>query len=134
MCIVAGILLIAFGVIELDEAQTLADRSEVATGTVLERRSSAPRANTTFVVKFVTHSGRTVVGETWRVVENPKVGDQIQIEYDPDDPTLVQGADWGHNSWWTLIYFGSAALVVALGVAYSFERQPATKQRESTGD
>ena len=42
MCILAGVLLGAFGVMELDEAHALAHRSQVATGTVIERnRTSA---------------------------------------------------------------------------------------------
>jgi hypothetical protein len=33
----------------------------------------------------------------------------------------MQAADWGHNYWLAMIFFAGAALVVTLGVWFSFE-------------
>jgi hypothetical protein len=123
MCVVAGVVLSVVGTVTFTEVYTLAHRSEVVTGTVIDKQSSLRRPRPTITVKFVTRSGRTVVGETWRFETEPEVGDRIPVEDDPQDPTVMQAADWGHDYWLELIFFGAAALVVALGVVNSFKRE-----------
>jgi hypothetical protein len=120
MCILGGLVLSAVGAANFDDIYTLAHRSEVVTGTVVDKRTGL-RGPTEIGIKFITRSGETVVADTWRVDHEPNIGDQIQVEYDPLEPTLIQGADWGHDYWLTLIFFGVAAVVVAGGVVSSFE-------------
>jgi hypothetical protein len=82
MGLVAGVVLSGVVVVNYDEIYTLAHRSEIVTGTVIDKQTSL-RGPTTIVVKFITRSGQTVIGETWRVDHEPERGDQIQVEYDP---------------------------------------------------
>jgi hypothetical protein len=120
MCILCGVTLSAVGAAYFDDIYTLAHRSEVVTGTVIDKRTGW-RGPTEIGIKFITRSGETVVADTWRFDHEPNVGDQIQVEYDPHEPTLIQGADWGHDYWLTLIFFGGAGVVVVGGVVSSFE-------------
>jgi hypothetical protein len=120
MCILCGVILSAVGAAYFDDIYTLAHRSEVVKGTVIGKRIGWRRP-TEIEIKFITRSGETVVAGTWHFDHEPNVGDQIQVEYDPHEPTLIQGADWGHNYWLPLIFFGGAGVVVVGGVVSSFE-------------
>lgn len=126
-----AVLLSAVGAATFDDIYTLAHRSEIVTGTVVKKDASLRRP-TDVTVRFITRAGQTVVADTSRIDHEPNVGDQIQIEYDPEEPSRMQGADWGHNYWLALSAFAPAALLLTVGVLDAFPREsPPPTDRKS---
>lgn len=122
-----GAVFVAFGVHSLRARRSFARRAVPALGQVTELRwrdiatpGSGRVSLVAFpVLRFQTPDGRTVVAES-SAGRNPapaRVGQQVTVLYDPDDPTqaALEGDSVGSVLYICFIIFGAFFLVSGLG-------------------
>jgi hypothetical protein len=89
----------------------LADYGVTTTGTVTDRDFTD-----TLTVEFTTDDGEAAVAEVvWFSSPIPRVGDEVEITYDPWDPTSASEADGGVSDFIVAAIFGFLG-VLALAV------------------
>lgn len=68
-------------------------------------------------VEFTTEDSLVTDDFTWWPDEYPAVGDQIEITYDPDDPSYVIQAGSNEDQLFAMGFAGATVLALGTGVA-----------------
>ena len=84
----------------------------MVTATVVDLRHSR-RGNDTITVNFVTRDGRPVTAETSNY-DSAEVGRPIEIRYDPQKPSRIQGASYPLDLSFTVLLYGGFAFLLVL--------------------
>ena len=113
MSLVAAIVVMGVGYVEISNLYLLKHRGEVVTATVLDESGGR---KSRIQVRFVTLAGETVTGETANY-KHAEVGETVQVVYDRADPGRMQAADWGFDYWIPgLILGGGAGFFLVYGI------------------
>lgn len=107
VCLALAVGLLAAGVATFIHTMRFVAGAERATGTVIDLDSRTDSDGVTFypVVRFTTAEGRTVefVSSSGSSPPSESVGDEVEVLYDPDDPTDAQLSGFFHLWLWPLV-------------------------------
>nr|WP_238355715.1 DUF3592 domain-containing protein [Kribbella sandramycini] len=109
-----AVVFVVFACIQVNDLYWLRQRGEVVTGTVVDRVDGR---SPSIEVRYTTRAGETVTEDTSNAYDMDKirVGAQLDVIYDPEQPDRMQAADFSRSYGWPVIIFGVFSLAAAGG-------------------
>ncbi|GAA1515852.1 DUF3592 domain-containing protein [Kribbella lupini] len=117
-CLVAAVVALGIGANAVVELARLDARGVRVTATVLDVPSPLSRGPGSFTAEYAIAGGERITTEISRYDVLPEIGGQVEIVYDPAEPTVAKTADAWVSPWEPGIAYGLGAGVlvwVALG-------------------
>ncbi|HET6738277.1 MAG TPA: DUF3592 domain-containing protein, partial [Kribbella sp.] len=112
--LIAAVLLIAMGCVEAKDTYFLHHRGVTAVGTVVEKVSNR-RTSTRVKVAYTTRAGTPVTAKA-SYYGTVKVGQQIELVYDRENPHRVRSVTESTGYWTFYLCLGFALIVLVLGL------------------
>lgn len=113
----ASLVFVGIGWAQISDLYWLRHRGEVVTGTVVDRYGSK---TVHLEIEYVTKAGRTVRSETSNFDEDHRVGQQIQVIYDREEPERMQAASWGLGYGFPAVAFSLVFIGFAVAGVWHF--------------
>ncbi|MEV6288735.1 DUF3592 domain-containing protein [Kribbella sp. NPDC051770] len=115
-CLLGALVLLGIGANAAVELARLDGRGVRVTATVVQEPPPG-RGQRSFEARYATADGQEITTAIGRYDTAPKTGDQVEIVYDPGEPTVAKAVDAWETPWVPAIaYVAGAVLLTWIGL------------------